>query len=263
VEPDDAPITEDPISLNCTPPSILDFPSDLFTQSERRRGWVSLHFIASAYAFYLLAVVCDVYFVPSIENLCSALHLPSDVGGATFMAIATSSPELFTNVIGTFITKGDIGVGTIVGSAVFNILGVSGVVGVAAATPLPLEWFPLTRDCSFYAVSVLLLVLVLNNRAVLWYEALVLIIFYGIYIIVLANNTKVRAGAEGLAKYLQAKWGKDKDEDDFFEKKQKRKSQRSRRVSFVQELSFSTEQRQPLLNSGKISIIVFMMRFIL
>lgn len=27
------------------------------------------------------------------------------------MAISTSAPELFTNVIGTFVTKGDLGVG--------------------------------------------------------------------------------------------------------------------------------------------------------
>lgn len=40
------------------------------------------------------------------------------------MAAASSSPELFINVIGTFVTEGDLGVGTIVGSAVFNILAV-------------------------------------------------------------------------------------------------------------------------------------------
>lgn len=51
---------------------------------------------------------------------------------ATFMAGATSSPELFVNVIGTFITEGDIGIGTIVGSAVFNILAVAACCGIGA-----------------------------------------------------------------------------------------------------------------------------------
>ena len=37
--------------------------------------------------------------------------LPSDVAGATFMAMGTSAPELFSSVIGSFITEGDIGVG--------------------------------------------------------------------------------------------------------------------------------------------------------
>lgn len=62
----------------------------------------------------------------------SALNMSADVAGATFMAAATSAPELFVNVIGTFITEGDIGVGTIVGSAVFNILAVAACCGVSA-----------------------------------------------------------------------------------------------------------------------------------
>lgn len=60
--------------------------------------------------------------------------MSKDVAGATFMAAATSAPELFVNVIGTFITEGDIGVGTIVGSAVFNILAVASCCGIGAGT---------------------------------------------------------------------------------------------------------------------------------
>lgn len=62
----------------------------------------------------------------------SALSMSKDVAGATFMAAATSAPELFVNAIGTFITEGDIGVGTIVGSAVFNILAVPACCGIGA-----------------------------------------------------------------------------------------------------------------------------------
>lgn len=47
-----------------------------------------------------------------------------DIAGATFMAAASSSPELFINCVGTFVTEGDLGVGAIVGSAVFNVLAV-------------------------------------------------------------------------------------------------------------------------------------------
>lgn len=48
------------------------------------------------------------------------------------MAAATSSPELFINSVGTFITKSDIGVGTVVGSAVFNVLAVPACCGLFA-----------------------------------------------------------------------------------------------------------------------------------
>lgn len=52
--------------------------------------------------------------------------------GGTFMAAAASSSELFINAVGTFITKSDLGVGTIVGSAVFNILAVPACCGLFA-----------------------------------------------------------------------------------------------------------------------------------
>ena len=45
-----------------------------------------------------------------------------DVAGATIMAIGTSVPELFVNIIGTFLTQGDIGVGTGVGGDVVVII---------------------------------------------------------------------------------------------------------------------------------------------
>lgn len=48
------------------------------------------------------------------------------------MAIATSAPELFVNVIGTFVTSSDIGIGTIVGSSMFNTIGVASIGGLAA-----------------------------------------------------------------------------------------------------------------------------------
>lgn len=68
------------------------------------------------------------------------LDVTEDVAGATFMAAATSSPELFINVVGTFITEGDLGVGTIVGSAVFNILAVPACCGLFAnQVKLPLS----------------------------------------------------------------------------------------------------------------------------
>lgn len=60
----------------------------------------------------------------------TALKMRPDVAGATIMAVGTSSPELFINLVGTFVTQGDVGVGMIVGSAVFNVLAVPAVAGL-------------------------------------------------------------------------------------------------------------------------------------
>lgn len=56
---------------NCTQPAIDDFPRDLFTEQQRQSGAVVLHAICSLYLFLALAVVCDKYFVPAVEKICT------------------------------------------------------------------------------------------------------------------------------------------------------------------------------------------------
>lgn len=56
------------------------------------------------------------------------------------MAVATTTPELFTNVISTFITESDIGLGTVIGSLLFNTLGVAAVASLAAPKPVQVFW---------------------------------------------------------------------------------------------------------------------------
>lgn len=47
------------------------------------------------------------------------------------MSTATCTPELFTNLIGTFIADSDMGIGAVIGSLMFNMLGVSAVASFA------------------------------------------------------------------------------------------------------------------------------------
>ncbi|KAG7260827.1 hypothetical protein CRUP_011794 [Coryphaenoides rupestris] len=122
--------------------------------------------LQAVYMFYALALVCDDYFVPSLEKLCERLNLSEDVAGATFMAAGSSAPELFTSVIGVFITKGDVGVGTIVGSAVFNILCIIGVCGIFAGQ-------------------------FIYDEKVVWWEALTLILMYFVYILIMKMNSHI------------------------------------------------------------------------
>jgi Ca2+/Na+ antiporter len=79
-----------------------------------------------------------------------------DVSGATLMAMGGSAPEFFTALIGAF-KESDVGFGTIVGSAVFNVLFVIGACIVCAKETLVLTWYPLTRDCIWYTVSLIVL----------------------------------------------------------------------------------------------------------
>ncbi|XP_049442508.1 sodium/potassium/calcium exchanger 3 isoform X2 [Epinephelus fuscoguttatus] len=168
--------------------AISDFPEDIFTMEQRRQGAVLLHVLCAIYMFHALAIVCDVYFVPSLEKVSENLQLSQDVAGATFMAAGSSAPELFTSLIGVFITKGDVGVGTIVGSAVFNILVIIGLCGIFAGQPISLSWWPLFRDAVFYILSIVVLILVIYDEKVMWWETIILISMYGIYILIMKFN---------------------------------------------------------------------------
>ena len=72
--------------------------------------------------------MCDDYFVAALEEMCDKWSITEDVAGATFMAAGGSAPELFTSLLGVFVAESDVGFGTIVGSAVFNVLFVIGCV---------------------------------------------------------------------------------------------------------------------------------------
>ncbi|XP_070769126.1 sodium/potassium/calcium exchanger 3 [Enoplosus armatus] len=176
--------------------AVSDFPEDVFTPEQRRQGAVLLHVFCAIYMFHALAIVCDVYFVPSLEKVSENLQLSQDVAGATFMAAGSSAPELFTSLIGVFITKGDVGVGTIVGSAVFNILVIIGICGIFSGQPISLSWWPLFRDAVFYIVSIVVLILVIYDEKVMWWETIILISMYGIYIIIMKFNTSLSSLVE-------------------------------------------------------------------
>ncbi|XP_026873502.2 sodium/potassium/calcium exchanger 3 isoform X2 [Electrophorus electricus] len=183
--------------------AIHEFPEDIFTKEQRRKGAVLLHVLCAIYMFYALAIVCDDYFVPSLEKISENLQLSEDVAGATFMAAGSSAPELFTSLIGVFITKGDVGVGTIVGSAVFNILVIIGVCGIFAGQTVTLTWWSLFRDSLYYILSVLALILVIYDERVVWWESMLLISMYGVYILIMKFNSQIasfverRCGAPG------------------------------------------------------------------
>lgn len=177
---------------NCTEPAIHEFPEDIFTNKERQQGGVLLHIIAALYMFYALAIVCDDFFVPSLEKICERLHLSEDVAGATFMAAGSSTPELFASVIGVFITHGDVGVGTIVGSAVFNILCIVGVCGLFAGQVVCLTQWAVFRDSVYYTLSVIILIVFIHDEKIEWWESLVLIIMYSFYILIMKYNVRMQ-----------------------------------------------------------------------
>jgi len=164
-----------------------------------------LNIILLLLTFYLLALICDRYFVESLEIISKKLKISSEITGATFMAIWSSAPELFTSIFALFTIfwsangNESIGAGTIVWSAIFNILVIIG------ASAIFLNWKknknkwedrnkvsrqPIIRDLIFYLLTICLLLLSFRDGKIVLRETASLVIFYWIYLFLVKNRWK-------------------------------------------------------------------------
>ncbi len=152
---------------------------------------IILYTLALLLTFYLLAKIVDGYFIDALDKISQKLKLSSDAAGATFMAIGSSAPELFVAFIAVF-KPGDhemIGAGTIVGSAIFNILVIIGA--SAAVKTAVVTWQPVVRDAVFYSLSIVLLLITFLDGHVTLQEAFIFIALYVIYVVAVINWRKI------------------------------------------------------------------------
>ena len=127
--------------------------------------WLGLSITASL-SFYAQALVTEERFVPAVNNVIAThWNMPSDIAGATIMAAAASSPELFASFLSLFVTHSSLGLGTIVGSEIFNqLVIVAGSIQYARNNRLKLDRAILVREVLFYGLSLVLFLLALRDR---------------------------------------------------------------------------------------------------
>lgn len=135
---------------------------------------------------YILAIITDGFFVISLDEIAARLEMPSDVAGASLMAVGSSAPELFIALFAVIQggDHGSVGIGTIVGSAVFNILIITGASTIVAGT-LDIGGGGVERDIIFYLGSISLLLFVFWDGQIFLWEAISLVVAYMFYIWVL------------------------------------------------------------------------------
>ena len=133
--------------------------------------------------FILLARIVDLFFIASLDKISKDLHLSSDAAGATLMAVGSSAPELFVALFSIFKPGNHqvIGIGSIVGSAIFNLLVIVGIAALVRKTRL--TWQPAVRDLFFYTISVALLVWFIKDGHFTLSEAGIFISVYLVYVI--------------------------------------------------------------------------------
>lgn len=160
-------------------------------------GTAIVSLIIMALAIYLLSIVTDEFFIESLDQIAKKWSLPGNVAGASLMAMGSSAPELAIALFALFKQGGahsDVGIGTIVGSAVFNILVITGA--SAIARPAAITWRVVVRDCVIYVASIGLLLVAFADGVITLLEALAFLGLYGVYIFVLFQWEAFMPGEE-------------------------------------------------------------------
>jgi len=141
---------------------------------------IAVYILVLLVCFVLLARVVDLFFISSLDKISKDLRLSNDAAGATLMAVGSSAPELFVALFAV-LKPGDhqvIGIGSIVGSAIFNLLVIVGAVALVKKSKL--TWQPVIRDLIFYTAAVILLVWFIWDGSLTLNEVA---IFLGIYVL--------------------------------------------------------------------------------
>ncbi len=145
---------------------------------------IAVYIILLLACFVLLARIVDLFFISSLDKISKDLRLSSDAAGATLMAVGSSAPELFVALFAV-LKPGNhqaIGIGSIVGSAIFNLLVIVGAAAYVSKKNTKLTWQPIFRDLLFYTTSVALLVWFISDGVFTINEAIVFLAVYVVYV---------------------------------------------------------------------------------
>jgi len=129
----------------------------------------------------LLLVTGSQIFLTGAIGLAAHFGVPEAVIGLTLVAVGTSLPELSISVIAAIRRHADVAVGNILGSNIFNLLGILGV--SALLQPLPVHQRILQFDqWVMLGASLLLLFFLYTGRRLTRAEGGMFLMGYGIYV---------------------------------------------------------------------------------
>lgn len=151
-------------------------------------GGVGISLVLGITGLVLLGLGAD-QVVTGAANLARAAGVSELVVGLTVLAAGTSLPELATSVAATYQGERDLAVGNVLGSNVFNALGVLGVGAVTGpGIPVPTGVFTLDYPVMVGAALICLPILLSGTRIARG-EGAVLVLFYVTYMVYLGLHT--------------------------------------------------------------------------
>lgn len=143
-----------------------------------RGAWGSAAFFIGG---LLLTILGARLLVDAAIEIAADLGVSEAVIGVTIVALGTSLPELMTSIIAAIKRQGDVAFGNIVGSNIFNILGILGTTAIAQPLAVPMEIARLDIWVML-AAAVLLIWVTITGWRITRGEGVLMLAGYGGYI---------------------------------------------------------------------------------
>lgn len=130
------------------------------------------------------------WLVDGATEVARILHVSELVIGLTIVAVGTSLPELATSLIASVRGHGDIAVGNVVGSNIFNLLLVLGFAAIVAPIPIQVQPAALSFDMPIMvAVALACWPIFYTDWRIARWEGFLFLAFYAAYAVFLFLKT--------------------------------------------------------------------------
>lgn len=124
-----------------------------------------------------ITIVGARFLVDSAIDIAKGFGISDTIIGLTVVAVGTSLPELITSVIAALRRHSDVALGNIIGSNIYNVLGILGVTALIKPIPVPPQIAQLDIWVMLGATVLLLVFLRSGWKLVRWEGA----VFMGLY----------------------------------------------------------------------------------
>ena len=153
------------------------------TDPERKNlnMWMLLTF--SAIGFLGLPVGAKILII-SATNFAETFGVSEEVIGLTVVAVGTSLPELATSIVAAYRREVNLLLGNVIGSNMFNILGIAGTAALIAPLQLTdqIEFLSLT---ALIVSSIVLAPIIIWNKSISRLIGIIFLLIYACYNVVL------------------------------------------------------------------------------
>ena len=160
-------------------------PADVELEESVPHGALSWVFLMAGIAMLIYGAKL---IVQGASDIALTVGVSERIVGLTIVAMGTSLPELASSLVAAMRGRSDVAVGNVIGSCIFNLLGILGI--TAAVSPLGVDPELFSRDMPWMlAFTVLVGPLLFFGKRLTRIDGLILTVGFAVYMFLLGAQT--------------------------------------------------------------------------